>query len=60
MAFWGFHIAATHSDSPCFKVKESPEMGVENVYLKLNTEKYGGMILSTWLGRARGALRPDW
>ncbi len=52
LAFWGFHIAATHSDSPCFKVKESPEMGVENVYLKLNTEKYGGMILSTWLDRA--------
>lgn len=48
----GFHIAAAHSDSPCFKVKESPEMGVENVYLKLNTEKYGGMILSTWLDRA--------
>lgn len=48
----GFHIAATHSDSPCFKIKESPEMGAENAYLKLNTEKYGGMILSTWLDRA--------
>lgn len=47
----GFHIAATHSDSPCFKVKESPEMAVEERYLKLNTEKYGGMILSTWLDR---------
>lgn len=48
----GFHITAAHSDSPCFKVKESPEIGVENAYLKLNTEKYGGMILSTWLDRA--------
>lgn len=48
----GFHISAAHSDSPTFKVKESPEMAVEDVYLKLNTEKYGGMILSTWLDRA--------
>lgn len=48
----GFHIAAAHSDSPSFKIKESPEMTVENVYVKLNTEKYGGMILSTWLDRA--------
>ena len=48
----GFHIIASHSDSPTFKVKESPEMTVENTYVKLNTEKYGGMILSTWLDRA--------
>lgn len=48
----GFHIVASHSDSPCFKVKEAPEMAVEENYLKLNTEKYGGMILATWLDRA--------
>ena len=48
----GFHIVASHSDSPAFKVKETPEMAVEEHYLKLNTEKYGGMILSTWLDRA--------
>lgn len=48
----GFHISAAHSDSPSFKIKESPEMNVEKVYVKLNTEKYGGMILSTWLDRA--------
>jgi len=48
----GFHMIASHSDSPTFKVKESPEMTVENTYVKLNTEKYGGMILSTWLDRA--------
>lgn len=47
----GFHMAATHSDSPTFKVKENPEMVVEEQYIKLNTEKYGGMILSTWLDR---------
>lgn len=48
----GFHIAAAHGDSPSFKVKESPESTVEEHYVRLNTEKYGGMILSTWLDRA--------
>ena len=47
----GFHMAAAHSDSPCFKVKEKPELTVEEHYMRLNTEKYGGMILSTWLDR---------
>lgn len=48
----GFHMVASHSDSPTFKVKENPEMIVEDRYVKLNTEKYGGMILSTWLDRS--------
>ncbi len=48
----GFHIAASHGDSPCFKVKENPEMLVENQYVKLNVEKYGGMIPSSWFDRA--------
>ena len=47
----GFHITAAHSDSPCFKLKEIPELTVEDAYLKWNVEKYGGMILSTWLDR---------
>lgn len=47
----GFHITAAHSDSPSFKIKEAPEIAVEEHYVKLNTEKYGGMILSTWLDR---------
>lgn len=47
----GFHMAAAHSDSPCFKLKESPEITVNDSYIKLNVEKYGGMILSTWLDR---------
>lgn len=46
-----FHITSAHSDSPCFKVKENPEIGVEGQYVKLNVEKYGGMIDSTWLDR---------
>ena len=48
----GFHIMASHSDSPSFKVKTNPEMAVENQYLKLNTEGYGGMIFSTWFDRS--------
>lgn len=47
----GFRIAASHSDSPAFKLKPDAEMAVENKYVKLNVEKYGGMILSTWLDR---------
>lgn len=47
-----FHIVAAHSDSPTFKIKENPEMKVEEQYVKLNTEKYGGMIMSTWFDRA--------
>ncbi len=47
----GFHMTSAHSDSPTFKVKENPEMVAEEQYVKLNTEKYGVMILSTWLDR---------
>ena len=46
----GFLIAASHSDIPSFRIKNNPEM-CENGYIKLNTEKYGGMILSTWFDR---------
>ncbi|MBQ7065022.1 MAG: M18 family aminopeptidase [Firmicutes bacterium] len=47
----GFHISAAHSDSPCYKIKEKPEITVEGAYTKLNVEGYGGMIRSTWLDR---------
>lgn len=47
----GLRIVASHSDSPCFKIKENPEMDVEGHVVKLNTEGYGGTILSTWLDR---------
>ena len=46
----GFKIFATHTDSPCFKIKPNPEMITENI-LRLNTEVYGGPILSTWFDR---------
>ena len=50
----GFHIMASHSDSPCFKLKTKPEIKVDDSYVKLNVEKYGGMILSSWLDRPLG------
>ncbi|NLL80546.1 MAG: M18 family aminopeptidase [Clostridiales bacterium] len=48
----GFHMMAAHSDSPCFKLKPDAELSGEGQYVRLNTEKYGGMILSTWFDRA--------
>lgn len=47
----GFHIYAAHSDSPAFKLKDNPEMTREGNYVGINVEKYGGMILSTWMDR---------
>lgn len=47
----GYHVYAAHSDSPAFKIKENPEIEKEGIYVSLNTEKYGGMILSTWFDR---------
>ncbi|NLL77048.1 MAG: M18 family aminopeptidase [Clostridiales bacterium] len=47
----GFHMIASHSDFPGFKIKEMPEIAVEEQYVKLNVEPYGGMIMSTWLDR---------
>ena len=49
--FRGFQIMASHSDSPSFKLKENPEMNVEKHYVKLNVEKYGGMICAPWFDR---------
>lgn len=46
----GFHMAAAHCDSPTFKVKDNPERMAEQ-YVTLNVEKYGGMILNSWLDR---------
>lgn len=44
-------ICASHCDSPTFKLKPNPKMSVANAYTVLNTERYGGMALSSWLDR---------
>ncbi len=46
----GFKLIGSHSDSPSFRIKPDPEMWEEG-FLKLNTEVYGGPILSTWFDR---------
>ena len=45
----GFMMTASHSDRPGFKVKENPEL--KNAYIRLAVERYGGMLMSTWLDR---------
>ena len=46
-----FQIVASHSDSPTFKLKPVSEDVVAGQYVRLNTERYGGMIMSTWMDR---------
>ena len=50
-ADYNFQIAASHSDSPTFKVKENAQMEVRGHYTKLNTEGYGGMLCGPWFDR---------
>lgn len=49
--FAGFQIVASHSDSPSFKIKANPEIEAEGHYVKLNVEKYGGMLCAPWFDR---------
>lgn len=50
----GIRIAASHSDSPCFKLKENPEIARTGRYTVLNVEKYGGMLMNPWFDRPLG------
>ena len=45
----GFLFSASHSDRPTFKLKENGEL--TGRYTRLSTEKYGGMLMGTWLDR---------
>ncbi len=47
----GFHMICAHSDSPTFRIKPNAEMACEGGIVKLNTEVYGGPIMSTWFDR---------
>jgi Aspartyl aminopeptidase len=44
-----FHMTASHSDSPSFRIKKSRSEG--KYYARAEVEGYGGMILSSWLDR---------
>jgi len=49
--FRGFMIAAGHSDSPTFKVRETAEVPSAGNCLRLSVEPYGGMVMRSWLDR---------
>lgn len=44
-------IAASHTDSPMFKLKADYEAPACGCYVRFNTEVYGGTILSSWMDR---------
>ena len=44
-----FLLSASHSDRPCFKVKEN--FSLASHYTRMAVERYGGQLLSTWLDR---------
>lgn len=46
-----FQLTASHSDSPCFKVKTNGELEGPAGYVRLDTEAYGGMMDYTWFDR---------
>ena len=47
----GFHMICAHCDSPTFRIKPNAEIDSEGGIVKLNTEVYGGPIMSTWFDR---------
>jgi len=51
----GFLLTASHSDSPTFEIRTGGALtGPEN-YLRLETERYGGMLYDAWLDRPLSA-----
>lgn len=46
-----FRIVASHSDSPMLKLKPQAESPLGEKYLRLNVERYGGMVMSSWMDR---------
>lgn len=48
---YGFMITASHTDSPMFKLKPEALSPSSCGLIRLNTELYGGAILSSWLDR---------
>lgn len=51
LAETGFYMICAHCDSPTFRIKPHAEIDCEGGIVKLNTEVYGGPIMSTWFDR---------
>ncbi len=49
-----FQLAASHGDSPAFKIKSAGELAGPAGYRRLNVEAYGGMMDYTWFDRPLG------
>ena len=49
--FTHFQLVVSHSDSPMFKLKPGAENVSVGRYVRLNVERYGSMIMGTWLDR---------
>jgi len=49
--FTGFMISASHSDAPTFRVKENADLCGPETYIRLNTERYGGLLCAPWMDR---------
>lgn len=47
----GVRMICAHADSPTFRIKPEAEMMGEGGIVRLNTELYGGAIMSTWFDR---------
>ena len=45
----GFRLTASHSDSPCFRIRDWVQKGKH--YTGLLCERYGGMLNATWMDR---------
>ncbi len=50
----GFIISASHCDTPVFKIKPGMERPAAEHYVQLNTERYGGVLVTTWFDRPLG------
>ena len=50
VASQGFRMVGAHTDSPCLNIKPNPEI-INNGYLQLGVEVYGGVLLHTWFDR---------
>jgi len=54
----GARLVGAHTDSPCLKVKPSPELNNKG-YNRLGIEVYGGALLNPWMNALLSCLKSD-